>query len=152
MTEGDKNEDTSQEKSPKGLFERLWQEIWSGSEQDQQTEPHPGEAGKLTSSIYSKTEQDKAGHGKEGKTDDLLFSFSIARYNANTTSSGKLDKAGFESSVSARLSRSPSLSESSGDTVLVSSADVDQNKDSDSSRRYRTRSTRKDDGDGGVAI
>ena len=149
-TEGEKKEAGAQEeKSPKGLFERLWQEIWTGSEKKEPANPDKSSS----TSAKSMIEQSKAEtNEKRGKNDDLLFSFSIARHNTNSANSSKLDNADTESNPSANQAHSPSRSETSDDAVVVSPDDMDGTTDPEPAPRYRTRSTHKGETDGGVAL
>ena len=151
---GEKKEDNAQaEKSPKGLFERLWQEIWTGSEKKDQPKSDEGSTNKMSSLTEAKTKQDKASSsGKNRNDDDLLFSFSITRYNANTRKETKVDNPEKKSTETSKPASSPSRSETSDDAGVVSPDDLDGANDSEPAPRYRTRSTRRGDAEGGVAV
>ena len=137
--EGSKNENTA-----KGLFERLWQEIWGGSDKEQKTKPDEENSEESSKSTKSKQKNDKETELSKNtnKNDDLLFSFSVSRYNPKTGMEAKTDSADAESDAEREKAPSSSGSESSDDAVVVSPEDVDDTKESETAPRRRTRSMR----------
>lgn len=133
-----------EEKTPKGLFERLWQEIWSASGKKEDTKPPEGQGDKSSASAKPDKSQKAESHRNATKAEnsDLLFSFSIARYNSKTTASEKPYKAIPKLEAADELTHSLSSSETSDDAVMVSPDDLDGAKDSESTPRHRTRSMR----------
>jgi minor histocompatibility antigen H13 len=82
------------EQQPKGLFERLWHEIWTGSQEEKKADKST-EAGKEKRSTTGRSKEgDEKKDGstkKEDKLDDqVLVSFTVSRISARrTTSAGK---------------------------------------------------------------
>ena len=82
---------TDTEKQPKGLFERLWQEIWSGSgEQKKEDKSTEAEKEKTSTTGQSKADGEKKDVSNEEKDkagDDVLVSFTVSRLPAKSTTS-----------------------------------------------------------------
>ena len=138
----EKEDDTKVENNAKGLFERLWHEIWSGSEKGEESESSEGQAEKSSKSAKSKKQSKYGQSEKRDGNDALLFSFSIARHSPRADSSGKLGKQHSKPDTPLEPSHSPSTSETSEDAVVVSSDDLDEVKDAEPTPRRVTRSTR----------
>lgn len=132
------------EKPAKGLFERLWQEIWSGDEpkiQDFQSAKEPT----VDASKRDRAETQGTASSQEDKQKDcdkdLIVHFSIRRYDGKRARSSPID-AGLSSELKSKGSNSPATSQSSEDAVVVSSSDLEDTQELDSGPRYRTRSTK----------
>ena len=79
------------EQQPRGLFERLWQEIWTGSAEEKKADKST-EAGKEktpTAGISKKGDEKNDGSTKKEKKhdDDVLVSFTVSRIPARSTTS-----------------------------------------------------------------
>ena len=141
----EKKDGAKEEKGPKGLFERPWLDLWTGSETQEQPKDVNDELNETSESTKSndkKQDKERDNEKQKKKHDDTLFSFSVARYNAQTETSTTTDKESAKSEKLSNATHSRSRSESSEDAVVVSSDDLDGAKNSDSGPRYRTRSAR----------
>ena len=81
---------SSGEEKHKGLFERLWQELWMGSKEEQTTKSD--DKGEKTASKADHSKTDGKGDAEETKKvdendDGLLFSITVSRPNAKLTPS-----------------------------------------------------------------
>ena len=150
-SESKKDAQKDEESSP-GLFERLWQEIWRGSKEEDHSKSDETQTKDASTSDKEKKEKSESESEKKADVNKgVLFSFSVARNDANSKSSsttpGKADKP-----LGTNPTHSSSRSESSDDAVVVSSNDLDDTKESGSAPRYRTRSTRSNVNEGGLAM
>ena len=121
-------DDTATNMTPTGLFDRLWQEIWGSSKE---LKSDPTTAGDKKEAIEEATDEKKKSDKSEARARDLVFHFSLRRYNPGHASSPESEKAsdeGGDASVSA--------SATSNDIDAASHAN-----DSVTNRR-QTRSTR----------
>ncbi|KAK3706402.1 hypothetical protein LTR37_012780 [Vermiconidia calcicola] len=158
------------EKSPKGLFERLWAEMWAADGETNKEERKTGKDQKkkksTTGNSPSKADGKKATAKEDNSAnDDLVVSFSVSLYNAEAPVTREHDKARSKAEKESDGASSPSSSESSEDAVVVSPRDLDRTQESDdetldgtndltdgtvndtkkedeSAPRYRTRSSR----------
>ena len=141
----DGKEAESKNKKHKGLFERLWQEIWSSEkEADDQTKSTGYQSGGSSSAdkAEKKASRDSKLDRKQKEENDLLISLSISRYNPRSSAKSKSADSKTPSDVRVEDTHSHSGSQSSDDAVVVSSADLDGTNESESAPRYRTRSMR----------
>ena len=141
-SKGDEKDANGKENSPKGLFERLWSEIWSGAKKDQEAKPKETELS--TKSVKSKTaakDEGKVAKEKEAGT-GLLFSISVSKHHPTSSdpSQARASKTADEASSEQKVSST--TSESSDEPVVISSTDLDDAQDANASPRKRTRSMR----------
>jgi minor histocompatibility antigen H13 len=88
--EDDDGKATDTEKQPKGLFERLWHEIWTGSVEEKEDKSNEAEKEKTSTSGQSKADREKKDMLNEEKDkagDDVLVSFTVSRLPAKSTTS-----------------------------------------------------------------
>lgn len=148
--EGNEAEEKKDENTM-GLFERLWHEIWHDGKKAEDTAKEKDDSTNISSkpaSPKSKTDADSKRTKKDVQTDDLLFSFSVSRYQPSRASASNPKRSGSKPEAKVADGQSSSASRSSEDAVMVSSADLENSTESGSPPRYRTRSTRSAVGEG----
>lgn len=135
--------DGEQEQQPKGLFERLWHEIWAGDDKKEDLKTKELSKERKESTTISRSKQDDSHSADESIDFDeasVLFSFSVERFDPSRSRKVKSKAERPRPRSSARKPQSSSSSEASDDAVVVTSTDL---KDSPGEEpRYRTRSAR----------
>ena len=124
------DDDKKTEQNSKGIFERMWQELWYGDSRDKVKTDAKEAKSRSSSKTGKEKSSDSSALSKKEQATDLLFSISLRRYSPATFKS--------EDKKAVHIS-SQTSSESSEEAVLVSSADAE---DAGDAPRYRTRSTR----------
>ena len=145
--EGGENENTDRknEQSPKGLFERLWAEVWGGEERNKDEPKEAKEGSSKEKKDSSSKSKERDGKPKENSTvdDDVFFSFTIRRFEPTAARKEKADAKRLRSASPAEETTSNASSEASDDAVVVSSVDLNGGDNGPAEEpRYRTRSTR----------
>lgn len=136
--QGEEKKESKEEQSSKGLFERLWHEIWAGDEKKEESKTV-----KEASPKNKKTSKDFKLADEASENDDLLFAFSIRHFDPARPRKSKSKAKGSRASSPGGKSQSSSSSEASEDAIVVSSADVGgADTGSAEEPRYRTRSKR----------
>lgn len=136
----DGKEDGDQNQAPKGLFERLWHEIWAddAKQADSKTEKEGQASGDGKASGQSKVDH------AEAVDEGTLFSFSVSGLDRKGSRGTKKTAERAASKARAAKVASPSSFDAPEDAVVVSSNDVKgAEAQSSEESRYRTRGLRR---------
>ena len=131
--EGGEEGEAKEEGPAKGVFERLWAEIWGG--EATKVEAKDGEKVDVTEAAMSK-------QGGEDEHDGLLFAFSMQRYDPSRRSA-KTTAPSESGTTTAQDTPSSSGSESSDDPVVVSTTDLAGGASSTGATQYQSRGSQR---------
>lgn len=142
----DESKKDGAEKSPKGLFERMWHEIWHGEEKkEDQKKSDDRSSGSESSKSKKDGKKAAKSEDKDESKSNVLFSFSVSRHEPKSSSSSKTEQAKQSENADLKNTHSSATSESSEDVVVISSGDLDGTQEMNTAPRYRTRSTKSGD-------
>ena len=127
----------------KGLFERLWSEIWTSNGEDEIEQKARVAKEEKSKSPKAKQTTETSVSKPSTKSDrsNVLVAFSVTRYVAKLSSPSQLERTNV--SIGSKTSASPVASDSSEDVVVVSPRDADDAPEEATVSRMRTRSTRR---------
>ncbi|KAF2479678.1 signal peptide peptidase-domain-containing protein [Neohortaea acidophila] len=131
-------EEVKEEKQPRGLFERLWWELWRADDDEKGKKAKEGEKSSESEKEKNKTSNEKEEKEKEG----VFFSFSISRQDPRASAKASSRRRGRSVAYDDGLAEaSPRRAARSPGGDVVSSPEV-QNTGVEETPRLRARSTR----------
>ncbi len=131
-----------EEKSPKGLFERLWSEIWAGDKKEEATKVLEADSSGQSSKSKDATKEKATSEKDNAVEDGLLFSLSISRYEPSVSGKAKAKADEAVGEATTEQKRSLTTPEGSDEPVVITSADLAGAQDAGDASCVRTRSMR----------